>query len=277
MENVENILLRASGIGALMTNKKGAGITENQLATLNDYESRIREGGKISSKQKETMIAYQNKRDAPFELSDTAKSFVEKAWLLNNKKFYKSNENKYTDKGTFTEEDCITLISDIDVRFYKKNTERITKGNLTGECDVNSMIDSSRVIQDVKSCWDPETFMNADLKNLYEWQGRTYMYLYGGDKFWLRYCLVDCPGHIYDNEVYKLKQKYDIIDHSLEEVKPLFDQLKRNLIFSDNENYTKEERVKTYKIERDDEKMQTLLDRIPAAIKYYNSIKLNQI
>ena len=56
----------------------------------------------------------------------------------------------------------------------------------------------------------------------------------------------------------------------------LFKQLEQNLIFS-NGNYTKNERVKTFKITRDKEKEELLLSKIPMAVEYYNSITLNQI
>lgn len=276
MKNVEEIKLRASGAGNLMTDKKGTVLTENQEATLKKYEDTLRAGGSITAKQKETMIGYQKRRDAPVELADTAKTFVQDQWLLNNKGFWKQTDTKFTEKGLFGEEDSITMLTELDGVFYKKNTERITKGHLTGECDIVSSINGNKVIQDTKTCWDPRTFMNADMSKIYEWQLRVYMYLYDADEAWLRYCLTDCPSHIFEYEKYKLKSKFGIIDDSLPEVKPLFDQLERNLMFT-NSRYSLEEKVKTYKIKRDDEIFQKLMDRIPGAVEYYKSIKLNQL
>lgn len=276
MENVEEIQFRASGAGNLMTDKKRTVLTENQEATLKKYEDTLRAGGSITAKQKETMIGYQKRRDAPVELSDTAKTFVQDQWLLNNKGFWKQTDTKFTEKGLFGEEDSITMLTELDGVFYKKNTERITKGHLTGECDIVSTVNGKKVIQDTKTCWDPRTFMNAELSKIYEWQLRVYMHLYEADEGWLRYCLTDCPSHIFEYEKYKLKSKFGIIDDSLEEVQPLFAQLERNLLFT-NSRYTLEEKVKTYKIERDDEIFQQLMDRIPGAVEYYKRIKLNQL
>lgn len=293
----EEVNFRASGNGALLTNKKGSGITATQLKAIATSELKIREGGKLTPTQLQTLKDNKIKRDKPFELSDTAKSFVQAIWLQNKKGFRKDIKSKYLDKGIFGEEVGMNLLSDVDGRFYTKNTERITRDNLTGECDSKFEIDPKlsltpeiykgrkvKIIQDVKCCWDSETFMNSKFDPLYENQGRTYLELYDCDEFWLRYCLVDCPEHLVQKEKNYLFNKYysdSMDDQGIEELEkmlePLFEQIERNLVYSNNPQYTKEERVKTFKITRDKEEFKKLQDRIPAALKYYDSIKLNQI
>jgi len=273
----KEILFRCSGLGALMVEGRGATLTQNQLADLELFEQRIRENGKpLTDKQKETYLDLKVRRDAPPQLSDTAKRFVENMWLQNQKGFYEELNNKEVLKGLYAEDDALGLVSDVEGEFYIKNSERITKGNITGECDVNCIIDGKRVIKDVKSSWSPKTFMGGELTTLYEYQGIAYMHLYDADEFHLHYCLVDCPPHLYENEVWKLRNRYNVLDVENESVSPLFDQLKRNLIFSDNPDYTKEERVKTFIIQRDLEKEQKLLAKIPMAVEYYHGITLNQ-
>ena len=275
---MSELLIRASGIGALLTESRGASITENQIATLNDFEQRIREGAKpLTEPQRKTYLELKAKRDAPPQLSDTAKSFLESTWLMNKKGFFEELNNKEVLKGLYNEDDGLGLVSFVEDDFYVKNTERITKENITGECDINVVLNGVRVIKDIKSSWNPKTFMNGELTSIYEWQGRAYMYLYDADEFHLHYTLTDCPPHLYESEIWKLKNRYGIIDTEDESTKPLFEQLKRNLIFSDNPSYTKEERVKTFKIKRDLEKEKLMLSKIPLALEYYNSIKLNQI
>jgi len=275
----EQILFRASGIGALMVEKMGASITENQLATLNDFEDRIINNGKpLTEIQRKLYMELRSKRDAPPQLSDTAKKYIESMWLFNKKGYYEELKSKQVMKGLQNEDNGIGLISDVEgLSFTRKNTERVTVGNITGECDVNCIIKGKKVIKDVKCSWSPKTFMSGDLNTLYEWQGRTYMHLYDADEFHLHYVLTDCPDNLFENEIWKVKNRYGIIDIDEESVKPLFDQLRRNLIFSDNPAYTKEERVKTFVIERDFDKEKALLAKIPLALEYYNLIKLNQI
>lgn len=273
---MEKVTFRAHGVGALMKDKRGAVITENQLKTLNDYQDRIRKGGTLTSNQREKLKELKAKRDAPFQFADTAVTFINKTWLLHNKGFWKLINSKFLDKGLYSEEDGISLVSEVDGRFYAKNTERQTKGHITGECDIKNEIDGKVIVQDVKCCWDAETFINAKLDDLYEWQGRSYMHLYDADEFWLRFCLVDCPPHIYEYEKYKLKSKYNIIDEDVEG-KELIDQLHRNLVFSDNPAYSKSERVKTIKLTRDMEKENQLLTRVSLAAVEYNKITLNRV
>jgi hypothetical protein len=275
---MSEVFFRASGIGNLMVEGRGVVLTDNQLQALNDFEERIRGNGKpLTEKQRETYLDLKARKNAPPQLSDTAKRFIESMWLMNQKGFYEDLQNKQVSKGLLNEDDGLGLVSDVEGEFYIKNKVRITKGNITGECDVDFVKNGVRIIKDIKSSWSPKTFMAGDLNTIYEWQGRAYMHLYDADEFHLHYTLTDCPQHLYEQEVWKLRNRYNIIDPDEESVKPLFEQLRRNLIFSDNPAYTAEERVKTFKIYRDKEKEQKLLDKIAPALEYYHSIKLNQV
>jgi len=280
MEN--EIYFRASGNGALMVDGRGAVITEKQLETIKDFETRLREGGKLTQNQRNELKRLKEKRDAPLELSDTAKQFVDDTWLFNEKGFYKKIKSPYIDKGLFGEEVGIDLLSEVDGNFYRKHDERKTKGNITGHCDILTNIGGKKIIMDLKCCWDPKTFKNSDFSKLYEWQGRSYMHLYDADEFWLRYVLIDCPEHLVNKQKEILWRQYYDDSMSIEEaqkleemMKPMFDQIDLNLVYSKNPNYSKEERIKTFKIKRDDEVFQKLLDRIPDALEYYKTIKLN--
>lgn len=267
----EEIYFRASGIGALLTEGRGACITDKQLELLNQLQAKE----KRTVKQQEELDRLIAKRDAPPELSETAKTFIKQIWLHNEKGFYKELTTPKIEKGLLNEQDGLQLVSEVENDFYVKNEERKYKGNITGECDVIIERDGKRIIKDIKCSWDPSTYMNGEMSLIYEYQGRAYMYLYDADEFHLHYCLTDCPEHLYRGEIYKLKNRYGIIDEDTPDVKPLFDQLKRNLIFSDNPAYTVEERVKTFIIHRDKEKEELLLSKIGPAIEYYKTLTLN--
>jgi len=274
---MEKILFRASGIGALLTEGRGVILTENQKQTLADYKLRNSgEGKPLTDKQKIDFELLLSKENAKPTLSDTAKSFIEKTWLFNEKGFYEELSSKYVEKGNFNEDDGIILVSEIENSIYEKNAERKTIGHITGEADIVCTINGVKVIKDIKSSWSPLTFMNGELSTIYEWQGRVYLYLYDADEFHLHYTLTDCPAHILENEKWKLRNKYGILDDENPIMQRLFKQLEQNLVFS-NGNYTKEERVKSFIIKRDIEKEQLLLSKIPLAVEYYKSIRLNQI
>lgn len=299
----KQILFRASSFGNLMTESKGNTITENQLKEIDsltlEMETGLNSNGnkvKWTDKKSDELNKLIAKRDLPPELSETAKSEVKKIWRQIEKGFIKELNNKYVMKGLFCEQDGIKIVSDIEDKFYIKNTERITKGNLTGEADVIHIYKSFdelpewrkklddgntkyplKVIKDIKCSYDLETFMNAVFNLIYKTQGDCYLYLYDADEFHLHYCLVDCPPHIYQDEIWKIKNKYGITDPDTPEAKPLFDQLKRNLIYSDNPNYTDEERVKSFFTRRDKIQEEKILNKIPMALAFYETITTNKV
>lgn len=255
-------------------------MSEKQKSELVDLKYKLVTPKGLTEKQQEKLDLLIEKRDAEPQLSRGAKTQVKQIWLEYEKGF-KSEivSNKYLNKGLEAEEDAITLISDVDHIFYTKNTERITKGNLTGECDVKHVLQTEegelKIIHDTKCSWNPSTFMAAELSTQYEWQGRAYMYLYDADIFRLRYCLVDCPPAVYAEEYKKFCFANNIVDDALPQYQEQIAQFKRNFIYSDSELYTKKERVKTFDIVRDKEKEAILLKSIELALVYYQEITLN--
>jgi hypothetical protein len=287
---IEEILFRASGSGALMTNKQGAVITETQLKRIDEllYE-KLNGVNAAGNKVKwtdnkiaelEGLIA---KRDAPPELSDTAKAFVRKVWLQMQKGVYIDIKSKYLDKGIYAEEDAIELISEVDGVLYVKNDERRNNSDHTGECDIYKEFPDKKITLDTKCSWSPETFMNADGNDPnYEWQGQIYMQLWNTDEHHLKYCLVDAPPHLVQREKDNAKWKYysgDMTDAELDlfekAMEPIYDQIDRNMVYSNNPAFTKEERVKTFVFIRDREKMKLMAERVKMAREYYKTITLN--
>lgn len=284
MATKKKILFRCSSIGNLMVEAKEAKITDVQLAKISELEKERdsglnKNGNKVKwtdAKQVE-LDCLISKRDAPPQLSETAKREVEKVWLLNEKGFYKDLDNKFIMKGLFTEEDGIALISELDGEFYVKNTERFTIGNLTGECDIKFINkDGRKIIKDIKSCYDAQTFMNSNIDVIYESQGRGYLFGYNYDEFHLEFTLNDLPPHLLEAEIWKVRNKYGITDPDSEEARPIIEQIKRNYVYSDNPAYTLEERRKQFIIYRDKEWEKKLKEKLKLALAYYKTIKLNQ-
>ena len=292
MTPVEQVLFRASASGALMTKKQGAGITAVQLAKIDEL---LKEkltgvnanGNKIKwegTKKPEELAELIAKRDAPPELSETAKAFVRKVWLQYEKGFIKEIKSKFLDKGLYREEDAITLISEVDGIFYKKNEERRENEDHTGECDVFKEFPDKKIVIDTKCSWDTETFMNATPDALYEGQGQIYMELWDADEFHLKYCLVDAPEHLVQKEKENAKWKYysgDMTDAELDALEkmmqPIYEQIERNMVYSTNPAYTKEERVKTFIYKRDREYMKEMKQMVKLAREYYQTLSLNGV
>jgi len=56
----------------------------------------------------------------------------------------------------------------------------------------------------------------------------------------------------------------------------VYKQIETNMIYSNNPAYKKEEMVKIFKITRDLDIEQKMLDKIPQALEHYKNFKLNQ-
>jgi len=283
---MDKLIVRAHWAGAIMTDKKGAVITQvqlDELQKLKDRHKKFTDNPITNANSKLTLIMIEKihdvtlKKNAPFELSDTAKAKIDEVWLRDKKGIPTIISSKYMEKGIYQEKVARELISQIDGRFYTRNEVRKTIGSLSGVCDV---VDSSlikRIVHDIKCCWNASTFMASKMDTIQEWQGRVYMEMWNADEFWLRFCLVDCPDHIMENELYRFKLNNGIIDDTLPEYQEQLENFRKTLIFSDNKKIRIKERVKTIVIERDKELFKTLQKRLQAVKKYYKSIKLNQL
>lgn len=147
------------------------------------------------------------------------------------------------EKGKLCENDSINLYNDVYCKFYSKNAERITKGNLTGECDLIDHKES--LVIDIKTAYSKKTYpLILKISPLYEWQLRAYMYLYDVNHAELAYCLVDTPEGLIDN---RDPQDWHIVSH-------IPDKL----------------RVSTLRIERCEVKEKQLLNRIELSMNYIN-------
>lgn len=148
-------------------------------------------------------------------------------------------------KGLECENDSIQLYNDVNFTQYSKNTGRVTKDNLTGECDI---IDhENRLIIDIKTAWNKKTFpllLNVEDKKDYFWQLVAYMYLYDCEYAELAYCLVSTPSHLIPRNEFDSWHEVDDVPQAL--------------------------RVTTARIQRTEKAEKQLLDRIKLGQAWLN-------
>lgn len=264
----KKLRFRASSGGNLMTNKQGAVITVKQLEKLTELGTKLEIKGSLTDKQTEEYNALLVKKNAPLELSDTAKSLVQKMWRKHEKGVETFLSNKYIEKGLTQEESGITLTGDLDGETYFKNEEHFDNGVLSGTPDI---LGPTEFVDDIKSNWDLETFMNAEMSGVYYGQLQIYMELTGRRKARLRYCLVDTPLKLIEDEERRVMWKLGITDETLDEYQDVFAQIRANMTF---DHYPKEERVKTFEVDYNPEYIKELYNRCELALAYYDTIKL---
>lgn len=191
MLNLPPFKLRASSIGHIMSDAQSIdpALMNEELATISrktkksDEEKQLLEPLKLQS------------------LSAGAKTYCEQIAGEFVYDYQRIVTGKYMEKGLIVEDRSIELYNSVFFTDHVKNTERKSNEWVTGECDIFD----GRVIKDIKSAWSLDTFPKTAKQvhdPIYEWQGRTYMWLWDAEEFELAYCLVDTPDDLigYEDE-----------------------------------------------------------------------------
>jgi len=262
------ILFRASSSGNLLTKKSG-GFTESNQKEIDKLEAKMMSGKPLTDKQEVTLDMLKAKKEAPYELSDTAKSIVESMFLQKEYGYREFLSTKGLVKGIEMEDKAISVISELDNKFYVKNTERKSDGVFTGEVDIDNELDDE--IHDTKCSENIRTFMKAKMTKLYAVQGQVYLHLWNRSTFKLRYVLVNAPEHQIQSEIYRQLMNAHETDDS-DEGKKIISQVKRNMMY---DHLPIEDRVKTFVVKRDESVISELLEVIPHCIEYYKTLTIN--
>ncbi len=162
-------------------------------------------------------------------LSESAKTHLTDVYVANKYGRHTDIETNAISKGTFVEEDSITLYSRFRREIYRKNTEHLQNRFIKGTPDIR--IKSRKEVYDVKSSWDIFTFaknLTEKIKPLYYWQVHGYMWLDEAVSGRIVYCLVNTPEFLIEAEATRLKYKIppDQLEHAIAECR-------HNLTFND--------------------------------------------
>jgi hypothetical protein len=147
-----------------MTPTKGSVITEKQLEELD----RLSDLPKRTEKQEITYQTLLAKKNAPPELSDTAKSYLKELYVFHKygkETVGESERSKYTMKGVSVEDNSIKLLSRLDNAYYSKNEDFFKNDFICGTPDI--IVKSENVftkIIDIKSSGTPQAY-SATLGN----------------------------------------------------------------------------------------------------------------
>lgn len=198
-------------------------------------------------------------------LSQTAKTYVEEQVLLAKYGIVKTFNSRYTDKGNLVEDESIKLASEVlELGFILKNDEHFSNDFLTGTPDVNT----ASLILDVKSSWDATTFpffaTEIPTKDYY-YQLQGYMWLTGKQKSLLVYCLVNTPLDMVQDEIRRAHWNANLLEESLD----LIDEVQKRHNF---DHIPDNRRVKVFEVERDDEVIEQIKERVELCREYFNTL-----
>lgn len=231
-------------------------------------------------------------------LSQTAITHLKEVYLARRSGVTQDIHSMYMENGKMAEPEAIKLISEIDEPdlfdmgediYEKCELPRQKNNHFEGECDIKK----SPTVQDTKCCWDIFTFYkhvdelifnkdgvpkwvlkedgkweiesNSIDNNVYYCQGQIYLELYGELEFWLRYCLVDMPSELLEQNYRWIKKEYGGVESDA--YFAACKEFKNKHTFS---HLPLSSRVVTFKVKRDREKYLDLCRKVEKAREFLN-------
>lgn len=209
-------------------------------------------------------------------LSEGAKTFVEEVWLQKNHNYRDVVVTDQMIKGNEGEQDAMDLILKVrkDGIFREKyKGEQLFNKFVTGNPDI--VIPQIKVIEDTKCSFTIKTFMKSEMTSIYEWQLRSYMSLLRDngievDTARLMYCLVQTPQRVIEEE----KKRYYFKFGCDEDNQDYIDICKQIDLNHNIDHIPLENRLKTFEITHDEDKIKFLEAKIWKAREYYDTISL---
>lgn len=199
-------------------------------------------------------------------LSQTTKSYIKELVLEHKYGIRKEINSRYLDKGNMVENESIELTEKVlDLDLIVKNESYFENDFICGTPDI---IMGDTII-DVKSSWSAHTFpffFDEELPNKdYYYQIQGYLALTGATKGMVVYCLINTPEEIVLDEIRRTswsRHELDVTEETEAEVRQQheFDHI------------PEVNRVKAYYIERDEEVIQAIYDRVNECKIYYNRL-----
>lgn len=258
---------RCSELGALTTHRKEFSISK--LKRLMELEKRKNgEGRPLTENMEAELEKLKGERDAPDELPEGAKSYIQRAF---NSLVYGMNDlvwSKEMEKGNLTESEGLELLSKSLINhgakikaLVKNNQRRRMLDLLTGEWDTDFL----GVVLDNKASWSKDTFDRAELADGYYWQLQGYSILTGARKMGLCYTLNNTPQHLIYDEFKRQCWARGIVDEESQEALKIQERLEANMTY---DTLPEIERVKIFTVERSGEDVEFILSRLMMAKMY---------
>lgn len=198
-------------------------------------------------------------------LSQTTKTYLQELAIENKYGYVKEINSRYLDKGNLCEDEAIELTSDVmQLGFLLKNDHFFENNYITGTPDVIA----NDTIIDTKVSWSANTFpfFDEELPNKdYYWQMQGYMALTDKPKSMVVYCLIDTPEEIVIDEIRRTswaRKEIDITDKTEMEVRSQHEFSRVPI----------EKRIKAFTVERDEEAIAKIYERVEQCREYYNQI-----
>jgi len=214
-----------------------------------------------------------NPRTKKETLSKTCKTYIQDIFKENEFGIVREFRSRYIDKGNDCETQSIELANEVlewklpfDVIHGKQHA--FENEYLTGHTDVLS----KTVLADVKTSWDGTTFpmFDEEIPNKdYYFQCMGYLALTGYDKCDLAYCLINTPENMVLDQIRREHWLNDSVWDG-DENPDIVAMVRSRHEF---DHIPKEKRVKNFVIERDDDVIKSIYERVEQCREYYKQLK----
>lgn len=260
---------RCSNLQGLMTSSRNKFIERDLYAVIKE--------GKVDAKTAGlTPTGFQTAIDskcyADYILSETTKTFLRDIYIgeVYGREKY-DTINKYTQKGIACEPDAMDLVKKVTKQTYFKNSKQFENEFVTGTPDITVDVKGIiKWIKDVKCSYSIFSFRDSDedyALSSYFYQMLGYMWLTGAPMAELFFCLVNTPEEMIQDEMYRMSFKKPEIGES----DAAADKFRLNFIFDD---IPAKDRLKSYKIAFDKEKVEELKKQILLSREYLATVTL---
>jgi len=212
-------------------------------------------------------VLFTNPRNKSETISETTKTYIEE-WMIEQMfGVRKEISSKYLDKGLQLEDQAIREYNKIFNLNCEKNDEWFEDDFVTGTPDI--IIRELDKVVDIKCSFSPFTFplFETELPNkLYYYQLQSYMRLTGCKEAEVAYFLLSTPEDVILREAKSIMYKEQLGDDFLE---VLIEEVREAHNF---EHIPIEDRVKTFKVLRDEDVILDIENRVINCREYIKSL-----
>jgi hypothetical protein len=176
-------------------------------------------------------------------------------------------------RGTFSESDGISLLSQLDGIEYTKNDELFENKFIKGVPDVFYGEGKKKVVIDVKCPLDMASFLlkaNHFKDHQYEWQMQGYLWITGSMYGEIAYCLVNTPQHIIDLQKSKIINNARLSGRLNDNTYRAAENLQQSLTYDD---IPIDKRVIRYKVHFSKDKVERIKKSVLMAREWLKTIQ----
>lgn len=175
--------------------------------------------------------------------------------------------------GTLSEPKSLELVSELDGITYKKHKALIKNKYLKGilDCYLGASLKKMDKVIDIKTAASMQSLVglirDEETKSKYYWQIMGYLAITGAQEGEVCHCLVSYSERIITDEINKFLQRTKNLGFDGEYIDAQIHRIKFNMTFDE---IPIEQRVVRFKVQRDEEAIRNIYDKIKFARKWLN-------